>query len=36
MNADLRYLLMQISIICLLVALIGAAVIVKHPTWFGA
>ena len=34
-NGDLGYLLLQINIICLLLALIGSAAIVKHPAWFG-
>jgi hypothetical protein len=35
-SGDLGYLLLQINVICLLLALIGAAAIVKHPAWFGA
>jgi hypothetical protein len=34
-NADLNYLLLQISVICLLLFLIGTTAIVKHPVWFG-
>jgi hypothetical protein len=34
-SGDLTYLLLQINVICLLLALIGSAVIVKHPDWFG-
>ena len=33
-RGDLGYLLLQINIICLLLALIGTMVVVKHPTWF--
>jgi hypothetical protein len=33
--SDLGYLLLQINVICLLLALVGATAIVKHPTWFG-
>lgn len=33
-GGDLTYLLLQINVICLLLALIGTAAIVKHPTWF--
>jgi len=33
---DLNYILLQISVICLLLALIGSTVIIRHPTWFGA
>ena len=32
---DLRQLLLQISVICLLLALIGTTAIIKHPAWFG-
>jgi hypothetical protein len=32
---DLHHLLLQISVICLLLALIGTTTIVKHPAWFG-
>jgi biotin transporter BioY len=35
-SGDLRYLLLQINVISLLLALIGTTVIVKHPNWFGA
>jgi hypothetical protein len=34
-SGDLTYLMLQINVICLLLALIGSAVIVKHPDWFG-
>jgi phosphate/sulfate permease len=34
-NGDTAYLLLQINVICLLLALIGAAAIIKHPGWFG-
>jgi hypothetical protein len=34
-SAELTYLLLQINVICLLLALLGSAVIVKHPDWFG-
>ncbi len=34
-GGELGYLLLQINIICLLLALIGSAAIVKHPDWFG-
>jgi hypothetical protein len=34
-TGDLGYLLLQINVICLLVAVIGSAVIVKHAAWFG-
>ena len=34
-SGDLRYLSLQINVICLLLALIGTTVIVKHPGWFG-
>jgi hypothetical protein len=34
-NGDLGYLLLQINVICLLLALIGSAAIVRHPDWFG-
>jgi len=32
---DLRRMLMQFSIICLLLALLGTIAIIKHPAWFG-
>jgi hypothetical protein len=32
---DLGYLLLQINVICLLLAVIGTTAIVKHPAWFG-
>jgi len=35
-NGDLQFLLFQINIICLLLALIGTTVIVRHPAWFGS
>jgi hypothetical protein len=31
---DLGHLLLQINVICLLLALIGSTAIVKHPDWF--
>jgi len=34
-SGETAYLLLQLNIICLLLALIGSAVIVKHPAWFG-
>jgi hypothetical protein len=34
-TGDLSYLLLQINVICLLLALIGSTAIVKHPAWFG-
>jgi hypothetical protein len=34
-SGDLGYLLLQINVICLLLALIGTAAIVRHPDWFG-
>jgi hypothetical protein len=34
-SGDAAYLLLQINIICLLLALIGSAAIMKHPAWFG-
>jgi hypothetical protein len=34
-SADTAYLLLQLTIICVLLALIGSAAIVKHPAWFG-
>jgi hypothetical protein len=34
-SGELTYLLLQINVICLLLALIGSAVIVNHPDWFG-
>jgi hypothetical protein len=34
-SGDLHYLLLQINIICLLLALIGTTAVVKHPDWFG-
>ncbi len=35
-NSDLAHLLLQVNVICLLLASIGTAAIVKHPDWFGA
>jgi hypothetical protein len=34
-SGDATYLLLQINIICLLLALIGSTAIMKHPAWFG-
>ena len=34
-SGDLTHVLLQINVICLLLALIGAAAIPKHPAWFG-
>ena len=34
-NGDPTHLLLQINVICLLLALIGATAIVKFPGWFG-
>jgi hypothetical protein len=34
-SGDLSYLLLQINVICLLLALIGTTAILKHPAWFG-
>ena len=34
-SGDLGYLLLQINVICLLLAVIGTAAIVEHPAWFG-
>ena len=34
-DRDVGNLLMQINIICVLLALLGSAIIVKHPAWFG-
>jgi hypothetical protein len=34
-NGDTAYLLLQINIVCLLLALIGSTAIMKHPAWFG-
>jgi hypothetical protein len=33
---DLNYLLLQINVICLQLALVGSTVVIRHPTWFGA
>jgi len=30
-----RLLLLQVNIICLLLALIGTTVVIQHPEWFG-
>jgi hypothetical protein len=35
-GADTAHLLLQLNVICLLLALIGSAAIVKHPAWFSA
>jgi hypothetical protein len=35
-NGDLGYLLLQISVICLLLFVIATTAIVKHPDWFGS
>ena len=34
-SGDAAYLMLQINIICLLLALVGSAAIMKHPAWFG-
>jgi hypothetical protein len=34
-SGDLSFLLLQINVICLLLALIGSAAIMQHPSWFG-
>jgi len=34
-SGDTAYVLLQINVICLLLALIGSAAIIKHPAWFG-
>jgi hypothetical protein len=34
-SGDTAYLLLQINVICLLLALIGSAAIMKHPARFG-
>jgi hypothetical protein len=34
-SGDLNYLLLQISVICVLLFLIGTTAIVQHPDWFG-
>jgi phosphate/sulfate permease len=34
-GGDIAYLLLQINVICLLLALIGSAAIINHPAWFG-
>jgi hypothetical protein len=33
-SGDMAYQLLQINIICLLLALIGSGAIMKHPAWF--
>jgi hypothetical protein len=33
---DNDYFRFQANVICVLLALIGATVIIKHPDWFGA
>jgi hypothetical protein len=33
-SGDLTYLMLQINVICLLLALIGSTVIVRHHDWF--
>ena len=35
-SGDLGNLLLQINVICLLLALVGSTAILKHPAWFGA
>ncbi len=30
------YLSLQVNVICLLLALIGCTIIVRHPAWFGS
>jgi hypothetical protein len=34
-SGDAACLLLQINVICLLLALIGSAAVIKHPAWFG-
>ena len=34
-SGDLGYLLLQVNVTCLLLALIGTTALVKHPAWFG-
>ncbi len=34
-NPEFGPLLLRINIICVLLFLIGAAVVVEHPAWFG-
>jgi len=34
-NGELTHLLLQINIICLLLAFLGSAVIMRHPLWLG-
>lgn len=34
-GGDAAYLVLQINIICLLLALIGTTAVMKHPAWFG-
>jgi hypothetical protein len=33
--SNTSYLSLQANIICLLLALIGTAIIIEHPEWFG-
>jgi hypothetical protein len=35
-SGDLTDLMLQINVICLSLALIGSAVIVRHHDWFGS
>jgi len=35
-SGDVGSLLLQINVICLLLAAIGATAIMRHPEWFGA
>lgn len=34
-SGELYYLLLQINIICMLLAAIGTTAIMKYPAWFG-
>jgi hypothetical protein len=34
-SSDLSLLLLQINVICLLLALVGTTAVLKHPAWFG-
>jgi hypothetical protein len=34
-HGDLGQLLLQVNVICLLLALIGTTAIMNHPAWFG-
>jgi hypothetical protein len=34
-TSNTGYLSLQVNIICLLLALIGSAVIIRHPAWLG-